>query len=179
MTLYSQPCHIITLKKVCMRKNKIPPIPDSVWQNPLHFIAFGFGSGAMPVAPGTFGTLMSIPFYLVMQPLSHAVYLAILFMIILASAWICHIVSKDIGIHDHQGMCLDEMPGYFVTMYAAPPGLIWIIIGFLLFRFFDICKPQPIAYIDKNIPGGIGMVLDDVVAGIYSCIILHVIYWII
>src|SRR5690349_5153587 len=95
----------------------IPPIPDSVWKNPLHFIAFGFGSGTIPFAPGTWGTIVAIPFYLLMQPLSSITYLAITLAIIVGSIWICDKATRDIGIHDHQGMCLDEIVGYLVTMF--------------------------------------------------------------
>lgn len=162
-----------------MRKYIVPPVPDSIWQNPCHFIAFGFGSGAMPVAPGTFGTLMAIPFYLAFQHMSHGIYLGVVFLIMLGSMWLCDKVEKELHVHDHQGMCLDEIVGFLVTMYAAPHGFKWIIIGFLLFRLFDIWKPQPIQYIDDNVKGGVGMILDDVVAGIYSCIFLHILSWMI
>jgi len=157
-----------------MKKFKSPPAPNSLWKNPLHFIAFGFGSGAMPFAPGTFGTLMAIPFYLALATLNIKMYLLLLIVIIIASIWLCDRVSKEIKIHDHQGMCIDEFVGYFVTMIAVPHSFLWIFIGFLLFRIFDIWKPWPINWIDKNISGGTGMILDDVLAGIYSCVLLHI-----
>lgn len=162
-----------------MRKYQVPPIPPTVWTNPYHFIAFGFGAGTLPKAPGTFGTLVAIPFYLVMQHLSHLSYLALLIVIILASMWLCEKVSREIHIHDHQGMCIDEVVGYLVTMFAAPHGIKWIIIGFILFRLFDIVKPQPIKYIDEKFTGGVGMISDDVMAGIYSMIIIQILAWII
>ncbi len=162
-----------------MRKYKVPPIPSSVWQNPWHFIAFGFGSGAMPIAPGTFGTLIAIPFYLALQPLSNGLYITLVILITIGSIWLCNKVEHEIHVHDHQGMCLDEIVGFLVTMYAAPHGLKWIVIGFLLFRLFDIWKPEPIRYIDENVKGGAGAILDDVAAGIYSCIVLHIASWII
>lgn len=152
----------------------IPPIPPTVWTNPLHFIAFGFGTGTIPFAPGTFGTLIAIPFYLAMQSLSAATYLAVLIFIILSSTWVCHKVTQEIGIEDHQGMCLDEVVGYLVTMFCAPIGWKWIWIGFLLFRFFDILKPWPIRFIDRRMTGGIGIILDDVLAGVMSCIVLQI-----
>lgn len=161
-----------------MRNYKVPPLPDSVWQNPWHFIAFGFGSGAIPIAPGTFGTLLAIPFYLALQQLPHTAYLITVILITLGSMWLCGKVSREIATHDHQGMCLDEFVGFFVTMYAVPLSLTWIIIGFLLFRLFDIWKPQPIRYLDEKMTGGVGMILDDVLAGVYSCLILHLLIWI-
>ena len=153
---------------------KIPPIPATVWSNPLHFIAFGFGTGTIPVAPGTFGTLIAIPFYLAMQTLSVSSYLALLLLIIVTSMWICHKVTLEIGIEDHQGMCLDEVVGFLVTMFYAPHGWKWIWFGFILFRLFDILKPWPIRYVDRNIHGGVGIILDDVLAGVLSCIVLQI-----
>ncbi|MCD6040167.1 MAG: p [Gammaproteobacteria bacterium] len=161
-----------------MRNYSPQPLPSSMWKKSSHFIAFGFGSGAAPFAPGTFGTLMGIPFYLAMQSLSHVLYLILLVLIILASMWLCDKVSKEIGIHDHSGMCLDEIVGYLVTMYAAPHGILWIWLGFLLFRLFDIWKPWPINYIDEKVSGGVGIILDDVLAGVYSMIILRILSWI-
>lgn len=158
-----------------MRKYTVPTIPESIWQNPWHFIAFGFGSGAIPIAPGTFGTLVAIPFYLLIQSLPLGIYIGIVIIIAIGSSWLCQRVSREIGIDDHQGMCLDEIVGYLVTMTAAPHGILWIVIGFVLFRFFDIVKPMPIRYIDEKIKGGIGMILDDVLAGIYSCLIIQII----
>lgn len=161
-----------------MRDYTAQPVPDSVWKNPYHFVAFGFGSGAVPFAPGTFGTLMAIPFYLAMQPLSPILYLLLLIGITLASMWLCDKVSKETHTHDHSGMCLDEIVGYLVTMFAAPKGFVWICIGFALFRFFDIVKPWPIDYVDTHVKGGVGMILDDVLAGVYSLIIIHILAWI-
>lgn len=148
-------------------------IPEKVWQDPLYFIAFGFGSGTIPFAPGTFGTLMAIPFYLLMRPLSLYPYLLVTLLVIIGSSWISQRVSSEIAIHDHPGMCVDEFAGFFVTMIAAPIGWIWILLGFILFRIFDILKPWPINYIDKNVHGGFGMILDDVVAGGFACICIQ------
>lgn len=158
-----------------MRDYTAQPVPHSVWKKPSHFIAFGFGSGAIPFAPGTFGTLIAIPFYLAMQSLSYNAYLMLLIILIIASMWLCDKVTKEIGVQDHSGMCLDEIIGYLVTMLGAPHGFIWIVLGFLFFRLFDIWKPWPISYIDQHVHGGIGIILDDVLAGIYSLILLKII----
>jgi phosphatidylglycerophosphatase A len=152
-----------------------PPVPYAVWQNPLYFVAFGLGSGAMPFAPGTFGTLLAIPFYLLLRPLPLAFYLLFVFFFIIASALICERVSREIQVHDHPGMCIDEFVGFFVTMINAPPGLIWVLLGFLLFRLFDIWKPWPIRVIDEKVHGGFGMILDDIVAGVFSLIVIQII----
>ena len=161
-----------------MRDYTAQPVPRSVWEKPSHFIAFGFGSGAVPFAPGTFGTLMAIPFYLAMQSLSRGFYLFLLLLIIAGSMWLCDKVTKEIHVHDHSGMCLDEIVGYLVTMYGAPHGIVWIVLGFGLFRLFDIWKPWPVRYVDEHVQGGIGIILDDVLAGVYSLIILRIAAWI-
>ncbi len=149
----------------------------NIWRSPFYFIAFGFGSGAMPFAPGTFGTLMAIPFYLCLkQLLPDFLYIIFVLLFIAISSWLCDRVSRDMQVHDHPGICIDEFAGFFVTMIAAPSGWIWIIIGFILFRLFDIWKPWPIRIADKKIQGGVGIVLDDVLAGIYSLIALQMIW---
>lgn len=152
----------------------IPPVPEKVWRNPLYFIAFGFGAGAMPKAPGTFGTLMAIPFYLLLSSLPLFYYIGFVILFIIATSWLCQRISNEIKEHDHQGMCIDEFAGFFVTMINAPHGFKWILLGFILFRLFDIWKPQPIRYIDQHIHGGFGMILDDVVAGLFAMIIIQV-----
>lgn len=162
-----------------MRNYTPPPVPDSIWQKPSHFIAFGFGSGAIPFAPGTFGTLVAVPLYLLMQSLSHGLYLFLLLLIIIGSSWLCDKVSNEIGVEDHQGMCLDEIVGFLVTMYAAPHGIKWIILGFIFFRIYDIWKPWPIQFIDEKVKNGFGMILDDVLAGIYALITIHILSWLI
>jgi phosphatidylglycerophosphatase A len=159
--------------RLAARKKEIPPVPNAVWHNPLYFIAFGLGSGAVPIAPGTFGTLMAIPFYLLLRPLPLSVYLIVVVLFIIASSWLSDRISRDIHVHDHPGMCIDEFAGFFVTMINAPHGLGWIILGFALFRLFDIWKPWPIHIIDEKVQGGFGMVLDDIVAGLFAMILIQ------
>lgn len=156
------------------RKSKpIPPVPRAVWRNPFYFIAFGFGSGAAPIAPGTFGTLMAIPFYLALSLLALPYYIGFVLLFIVASSWLCEKISREINEHDHPGMCIDEFAGFFVTMIGAPVSMTWIVLGFMLFRLFDIWKPWPIRYLDQHVHGGFGMVLDDVVAGLFAMVIIH------
>lgn len=154
-------------------KKPKPPLPPAIWQRPLYFFAFGLGSGAMPFAPGTFGTLLAIPFYLLLQPLSFTAYLIFVVIFIILSSWACDYVSRQINVHDHPGMTIDEFAGYFVTMINAPHGWQWVVLGFLLFRFFDIVKPWPIRFLDKHVHGGFGIVLDDIVAGLFAMIIIQ------
>ncbi|WP_290697831.1 phosphatidylglycerophosphatase A [Amphritea sp.] len=142
--------------------------PASVWRNPVHFLAFGLGSGAAPWAPGTVGTLAAIPFFLLMQPLSLFWYGVILLVTSLIGIYLCGKTSDDMGVHDHGGIVWDEFVGYWLTMFAAPTGWLWIIIGFVLFRIFDIIKPWPISWADKKVAGGLGIMLDDILAGLMA-----------
>ncbi|MGE3920808.1 MAG: phosphatidylglycerophosphatase A [Gammaproteobacteria bacterium] len=147
--------------------------PRSIWKNPIHFIAFGFGSGAMPFAPGTFGTLVAIPLFLMIQPLSLFHYLLVLFACFVVGCFICDIAEKASGVRDHSGIVFDEIVGYFATMIAAPKGWIWLLIGFVLFRIFDIWKPQPIRWVNQQVHGGFGIMLDDILAAILAWLIIQ------
>ena len=147
--------------------------------NPIHFFAFGFGSGLAPKAPGTFGTLAAIPIYLLLAPLSLSNFLIVLFVLCLFSIYIAGKSAQMLGVHDHGGIVIDEICGYLVTMALAPPGWQWVIIGFVLFRIFDIFKPWPINLLDKRISGGLGIVLDDLMAGIYALLSLELIIWLV
>ncbi len=147
--------------------------PRSVWRNPIHFAAFGFGSGAAPVAPGTFGTVMGLALYLVLPTMTWPLYLLFLLAATLVGIWLCDQTTRDIGVHDHGGIVWDEFVGYWITMFLAPTGWLWIIVGFVLFRFFDIIKPWPIRWLDQHVKGGFGVMIDDVLAGVMALICLQ------
>ena len=144
-----------------------------VFRDPAHFLALGFGSGCAPKAPGTFGTLAAIPLYLLAQPLPLWAYLLLTAAGFILGVWICDRVARDLGVHDHPAIVWDEVVGYFLTMIAAPPGWLWIIAGFALFRLFDIVKPWPIRQADQHIDGGFGIMFDDLLAAIYAWLALH------
>lgn len=156
---------------------RIEGLNRKVLTNPVHFLAFGFGSGLAPFAPGTFGTLAAIPLYLLMTSLSPPLYLLIVAIVSIVGVWICGKSSEILGVHDHSGIVWDEFAGYFITMIAAPAGWIWIIIGFILFRLFDIWKPWPISVLDKQVHGGFGIMIDDILAGVFALICLQLIYF--
>ncbi len=147
--------------------------PRSVWRNPVHFAAFGFGSGAAPVAPGTFGTLMAVALYLLLPAMSPPSYAAFVLASFVLGIWVCGRTAQDIGVHDHGGIVWDEFTGYWLTMFMAPPGWIWIVLGFVLFRLFDIVKPWPIRWLDRNVDGGLGVMIDDVLAGLMALVCLQ------
>lgn len=152
------------------KKTKIENLNQKVMTSPVNFLAFGFGSGLAPFAPGTFGTLAAIPLYLLMSSLSLSLYLLITAVVCVVGVWICGKSSEKLGVHDHSGIVWDEFAGYFITMIAAPTGWLWIVVGFALFRLFDIWKPWPISLLDKNVGGGFGIMIDDILAGIFAFI---------
>lgn len=146
--------------------NQPPPPPD--WRNPVHLIAFGLGSGAAPVAPGTFGTLAALPFCLLARPLEPLPYLALVVVLFAIGVWICDRTARELGVHDHGGIVWDEWVGMLLTLWLVPPEWYWVVVGFVLFRLFDILKPWPIGWLDRQVGGGLGIMLDDLLAGIYA-----------
>ena len=149
-------------------------IPASLWRNPLCVVALGFGAGALPRAPGTWGTLIALPFYLLLMHLPLIHYLGLMLVLFLFGIWICGKAGRALGVHDHGAIVWDEMVGYWISMAVAPPGWLWIGAGFILFRLFDIWKPWPIAWLDRRITGGLGVMIDDLVAGVYTAVCLYV-----
>lgn len=150
---------------------------NRVWQDPIYFIAFGFGSGLMPIAPGTWGTLAAIPIFCLLLNCHWSVYLALTALAFILGVWVANKVSSELGLHDYKGIVWDEVVGYLLTMFMAPKGFVWMIVGFILFRIFDIWKPQPIRYIDQKVPGGMGIMLDDVLAAVPAWLILQLMAW--
>lgn len=140
--------------------------------NPANFLALGAGSGLAPVAPGTFGTLAAIPLTLLM-PRNVAIYIAVVLVLFVIGVWLCDTCANNLGVHDHPAIVFDEWIGYFITMIAAPRSLLFLALGFALFRLFDILKPWPIGMADKRISGGLGIMVDDVIAGVFAAISLQ------
>jgi len=141
--------------------------------NPIHLAAIGFGSGLSNKAPGTFGTLAAVPLYYLLSFLPLELYIGVLVVASLLGFWICNITSRDMGVHDHKSIVWDEFVGYWITMVMVPFSLQWAIVGFVLFRFFDILKPFPISWLDKKVGGGFGIMIDDIAAGIVSSVCLQ------
>lgn len=154
---------------------KTNTLPAGTLTQPVHFLAFGFGAGVSPYAPGTAGTLIAIPVLYLMHFLSMPLYLLLTIVLFVAGIWICGTSARRLGVHDHPGIVFDEIVGYLVTMAAVPFHWFWIVTGFLLFRLFDIWKPWPIGFIDKRLKGGLGIMLDDIQAGIYAWMVIQLI----
>ena len=122
----------------------------------------------MPFAPGTFGTLVAIPFYLLIAQLDVPYYLAFILFAFGLGVYLCQYTSAALGVHDHSGIVWDEFVGFWITMIAVPVTWQWIVAGFVLFRLFDIVKPWPVKVVDKRMTGGFGIMFDDVLAGLYA-----------
>ena len=146
----------------------------TVMTDPVHFLAFGFGSGLSPVAPGTAGTLVAVLLELAIRPLGFPIRIGVTIAVIATGFWICGESARRLSQHDHPGIVWDEFAGYLLTMLAAPAGWVWVIAGFTLFRLFDILKPGPIRELDHRIGGGAGIMLDDLAAGVAAGALLLV-----
>lgn len=164
--------------------NAHPHTLTTLIKKPTHFLAFGLGSGLITPAPGTWGTvagtLLILPLWswFLAHPLIAALFLIITFIF---GCWICDITGKDIGIHDFGGIVWDEFVGVWLVMFAMPPALLnkygyllCALFAFVLFRIFDIIKPPPIRQIDAHAPGGFGVMIDDILAGIFALIPLWI-----
>jgi len=147
-------------------------------KHPVDFLALGFGSGLVPKGPGTAGTVVAIPVYLLMQPLTLNIYMALVAALFIVGIPICAHAARRMGVHDHPGIVWDEIVGYLVTMMFAPTGWFWVAAGFVLFRLFDIAKPWPIRLLDRNVGGGFGIMVDDLLAGIFAAAVLQLLVFV-
>ena len=146
---------------------------SEILRNPVHLLAFGFGSGLSPKAPGTAGTAVAVGLYLLLPAMHWLVYLAFLLATFVIGIWLCDKTSRDLKVHDPGGIVWDEFVGYWITMFMAPAGWTWVVAGFILFRILDIFKPWPIKWADSSLKGGLGIMLDDVLAGIMAALCLQ------
>ena len=137
-------------------------------KDPVVFVAMGLGSGLSPKAPGTAGTLLTVPLVYALQQQTLLVYALVTLFVLITGSWICGYTANKLQVHDHSGIVYDEVAGFLITMMFVPAGWIWMLAGFILFRFFDAVKPWPISWLDKNLTGGFGIMFDDVVAGLIS-----------
>lgn len=150
--------------------------PRPNFRNPVHVIAFGFGAGLVPKAPGTAGTVLGVFVYLSLAPLPLQLYLAVTALFFVAGVWICGRTARDLGVRDHGGIVWDEIVGFLAAMTALPPHWTWMAAGFVLFRLLDIAKPWPIGWIERRVRGGLGIMLDDLLAGLGTLLLLQLAY---
>ena len=147
-------------------KNRLSP--KRILADPVLFLAFGFGSGLIKKAPGTFGTLAAVPVYYLLTQTNLFIYSMTTVLAVLAGIWICGRAAEKLGEHDFNGIVWDEVAGYLLTLWFVPFSGKNILLGFVIFRLFDIIKPWPIKWADRHVHGGLGIMLDDVLAGIMA-----------
>jgi len=143
------------------------PNREFLFKHPAHLIAFGFGAGLIPKAPGTWGTLVAIPLYflaLAIGGTSAVLAFALLFFV--AGIWASAVTGRNLGVADHGGIVVDEIAAFILVLAFTPPGLFWLFAAFVLFRIFDIVKPWPISYFDRTLKGGFGVMFDDLLAAL-------------
>jgi phosphatidylglycerophosphatase A len=145
-------------------------------QKIIMFLATGFFSGKIPFAPGTFGTIAAVPFALLLTILPQPFVGFYIAGLILLAVYIADEAEKIMGEKDPGCIVIDEIAGYVITMSVVPVNLLTLVAGFFIFRFFDIVKSAPVRYFEKNFSGGAGVVLDDIMAGILSAIVLMILF---
>jgi phosphatidylglycerophosphatase A len=150
-------------------------LAQRVFSNPILFLAFGFGSGLSSKAPGTMGTLASLPVIILAHLMGIPLW-ALFLVTTLGGTWLADRASRELGVHDHPGIVIDEFAGMMLTLLFIPLSWISIVLGFGLFRLFDIWKPWPIRVVDEKVHGGVGIMLDDLLAGVYAGICLLIIH---
>lgn len=153
------------------------------WRHPVLFFAFGFGSGLARKAPGTWGSLAALPCFVALSFLPPLFYWAFIVAATLFGFWVCGAAARLMNVHDHESIVWDEFVGQWLALTVLLPvsvwngqTLLWMLLGFGLFRFFDILKPWPISWVDRHVHGGFGIMLDDLLAGVFAGIVLAVIY---
>jgi len=148
---------------------------------PAGWLACGFGSGLTPVAQGTFGSLAALLPWLLLRHLSIPLYVLVLLAGFAIGVWACDIAGRALGVDDHRSLVWDEFIGQWIALIPLLlPALLptrfsmwwWLLAGFVLFRLFDVWKPWPIRWMDRHLKGGMGVMVDDVVAGIFAAIVL-------
>ena len=153
------------------------PLQKIQLSNPAHLLATGFGSGLFSKMPGTVGTLAAIPFYLIFVSVSFNLLLLVIAVGVAVGVYVCGVTARDMGVHDHGSIVWDEFIGFWITMLLVP-SMEWqvVLLGFVWFRLFDILKPWPISWLDKKVHGGFGIMLDDILAGIFAMLALKLSY---
>ena len=149
------------------------PTVRFTFAHPARLIALGFGTGLAPVAPGTFGTLLAFPIYMLLDrwldPLALLVLIAAFFAI---GVWACARTGRDLGVADHGAMNWDEVVAMMLILLIIPARWEWWAFAFFAFRFFDVVKPPPIRHIDRTMKGGLGVMFDDIVAAFYTLLLI-------
>jgi phosphatidylglycerophosphatase A len=141
--------------------------------SPAGWLACGFGSGLAPVAQGTFGSLAAILPWLLLRQLSLPLNILVIVLGFAIGVWACDIAGRALGVDDHRSLVWDEFVGQWIALVPALLAPWWAVIaGFALFRLFDVWKPWPIRWLDRHLKGGLGVMVDDVAAGVFAAVVL-------
>ncbi len=163
------------------KKHLSPQQRRALLATPAGWLACGFGSGLASVAQGTFGSLAALLPWLLLRELSLPIYLTVVLLGFGVGVWACDVAGRAIGVDDHRSLVWDEFIGQWIALVPLlmpallpPSGITWwmVLAGFALFRLFDVWKPWPIRWLDRHLKGGLGVMVDDVVAGIFAAIVL-------
>jgi len=157
--------------------NEPENLSRSVLTDPVNFLAFGFGTGLAPFAPGTFGSIPGLILFWLTLDFGLYVQMGIAIAMALVGIWICGESARRIGVHDHGGIVWDEIVGMYVTLFLAPVSIVGFVLAFVLFRIMDIVKPWPIRDLDHSMQGGLGIMLDDLLAAVYASVLLALYGW--
>lgn len=137
------------------------------------WLACGLGSGLTPVAQGTFGSLAAIVPWLLLRQASLSLNLLVVVLVFALGVWACNVAGRALGVDDHRSLVIDEFVGQWIALLPALLAPWWAIVaGFALFRLFDVWKPWPIRWLDRHLKGGMGVMVDDVVAGVFAALVL-------
>lgn len=151
-------------------------------RHPVHVLSLGFGAGLAPIAPGTLGTLLAFPLYWLMAGLPAWAYLAAVAALFAAGVAAAGFTSAALGVHDHRAIVIDEVAGMLLGLFhlpaGAPGGWVWLVLAFLLFRALDVLKPWPISWADRRVAGGFGIMLDDLLAGVFTLAVMQALLWV-
>jgi phosphatidylglycerophosphatase A len=154
----------------------IRPTAGFMLSHPAHVLSFGFGTGLSPFVPGTVGTLLAIPLYWALaQVLSPAGILALTPVLFLVGVWATGRTGRALGVSDHSGMNWDEIVAMLAILAFTPPTVAWQALAFFAFRFFDVVKPPPVRTVDARLKGGLGVMLDDVLAAGYTLLVIAIV----
>ncbi len=152
-------------------------LAKQVLNDPVHVLAFGLGTGLSPVAPGTVGSLLGAALAWFTLSSTPETQLGIAVILVIFGVWVCGESAKRIGEHDHSGIVWDEIAGVYWVLFWLPAEPVLFAVGFALFRLFDIWKPWPISDLDHRLRGGLGIMLDDLVAALYAASCLSLGRW--
>jgi phosphatidylglycerophosphatase A len=152
-----------------------------LFAHPAHLIAFGFGTGLAPKAPGTVGTLLGVPLFWLVAAVAQDLPNQIIFLIatFLLGVWACGRTGRTLGVADHGGMVWDEVVAFALVLVFTPAGWLWMALAFALFRLFDILKPWPIRLADTHFKSGFGVMFDDLLAALYAIAIIKGLQWLV